>query len=177
VCESEPGSVTSERDAGAVPVVDGAVVVGEQGGGEKVDEERDVARGADLHGHHVGGVTRVVEVVRFEASVEALLGAALAALEPAELAVLGDEAVAVVALVEGDDDEVLGGCGLVVRVLDEALGEADHELVVGALAAAVEEEGDGDRLGRGLAGRDRGEAIEAVDGDWEAADDEGGGHL
>lgn len=41
--ESEPGRVSAERDPGAVPVGDGALVVAEQGRREKVDQERDIA--------------------------------------------------------------------------------------------------------------------------------------
>lgn len=163
--EGEPGRVSSERDARAVPVNNVALVVGEDGRGEKVDEERHVARRARLHGHHVGRVTRVVELVWLEALLLALLRTALRAFDPAELAVLGDEPVAMVALVERDDDEVLcrrRGTALLValldRVGDEALGKADHEGIVGALAPSVEEEGNGDIAG-GLVRLDRRERV------------------
>lgn len=50
--ESEPRRVSAERDSGAVPVGNGALVVAEQGRREKVDQERDVAGRASCESNH-----------------------------------------------------------------------------------------------------------------------------
>lgn len=197
MCERKPGRVSAERNAGAVPVGDGTLVVREQRGWEEVDQERDVTCGTScerirgqllrwesgssdgkggrtLEGHHVCRVPCVVELALCQAQLLALFRALAPALDPPEVALALDLAVPVVALVERDDKEVLCallavGGALLVRVLDEAVGKAVDEGVVGPPHAAVQEEEHGE-VARPCARLCGGEFVEAVDGDREPAD-------
>lgn len=48
--QCQPGGVSTERNASNEPVVDGALVVGEQKWWEIIDQERDVPRGPGCDG-------------------------------------------------------------------------------------------------------------------------------
>jgi hypothetical protein len=117
-------------------------------------------------------MARVVELVSLHALVLPDLRALPSALHPSKIAVAIDGAVAMVALVKGDDKEVLralavGSEAPLAHRFDEAVREGRDRGVCGTLCAAVKDENDGQTGG---AGRRNGEGGEAEDVDREAAD-------
>lgn len=137
--------------------------------------------GLTLHRKHIGGVAVIVALAAF---LLAELCALPARFDPARVAVCLDDAVSVVALVEGDDEEVFGAgrgglrsargtrrnlSAVVACVFDELGRELGDIGDVGVFPAAVQEEEDGEaRCGVG----GDGEGGAAVHLEGQSSDDE-----
>lgn len=137
--------------------------------------------GLTLHRKHIGGVAVIVALAAF---LLAELCALPARFDPARVAVCLDDAVSVIALVEGDDEEVLGAgrgglrsargtrrnlSAVVACVFNELGRELGDVGDVGVFSAAVQEEEDGEaRCGVG----GDGEGGVAVHLEGQSSDDE-----